>query len=210
MSNAHTKERILDTAEHLFAHKGFHNTSLRNITNQAGVNLAAVNYHFGSKEALLQSVFERRLIPLNQIRFERLQHVREKAKNEGRPPGVEETLRAFIEPTLRFSDADTKHRDFIVLVGRALSETDDTLRNLFIKIIWQLFILLFETLCEALPDLEKDCVFHRLQFALGAMGHVMSFYGKVELKIEGIPVAMDNDTLINAFIQFVTAGMEAR
>ena len=47
-----TKDRILDAAERLFAHKGIEATSLRNITAEAGVNLAAVNYHFQSKEAL--------------------------------------------------------------------------------------------------------------------------------------------------------------
>jgi AcrR family transcriptional regulator len=54
-----TKERILDAAERLFADRGFAATSLRNITGEAGVNLAAVNYHFGSKDALIVAVFER-------------------------------------------------------------------------------------------------------------------------------------------------------
>src|SRR5690606_41988824 len=63
MAQAGTVERILDTAEVLFAQKGFAETSLRAITSKAGVNLAAVNYHFGSKEALIQAVFERFLRP---------------------------------------------------------------------------------------------------------------------------------------------------
>ena len=57
-----TKERILDAAERLFADEGFAATSLRQITAEAGVNLAAVNYHFGSKESLLTAVFERRVV----------------------------------------------------------------------------------------------------------------------------------------------------
>ena len=56
----HTKDRILDVAETLFADNGFAATSLRDITHEAGVNIAAVNYHFGSKDALLGAVFERR------------------------------------------------------------------------------------------------------------------------------------------------------
>ena len=63
MAQAGTVDRILDTAEVLFAQKGFAETSLRAITSKAGVNLAAVNYHFGSKESLVQAVFERFLTP---------------------------------------------------------------------------------------------------------------------------------------------------
>ena len=63
MAQSETVERILDAAEQLFAEKGFAETSLRLITSKAGVNLAAVNYHFGSKKALIQAVFSRFLGP---------------------------------------------------------------------------------------------------------------------------------------------------
>ncbi|MCK5341339.1 MAG: helix-turn-helix transcriptional regulator, partial [Desulfobulbaceae bacterium] len=71
MSKPDTKHRILDAAERLFADKGYHNTSLRNITSAAKANLASVNYHFGSKEALISEVMDRRLAPINKIRTER-------------------------------------------------------------------------------------------------------------------------------------------
>ena len=67
-----TKDRILDAAESLFMEHGFEATSLRAITAAAGVNLAAVNYHFGSKEELFQAVLTRRLDPMNQQRVELL------------------------------------------------------------------------------------------------------------------------------------------
>ena len=86
MNRGDTKTRILDAAENLFAARGYHNTSLREITKEAGVNLAAVNYHFGSKEALLRAVIKRRLVPLNQVRTRRLHEVREKARREKRRP----------------------------------------------------------------------------------------------------------------------------
>ena len=63
MAQSETVERILDAAEQLFAEKGFAETSLRLITSKAGVNLAAVNYHFGSKKSLIQAVFTRFLNP---------------------------------------------------------------------------------------------------------------------------------------------------
>src|SRR5213595_1121734 len=64
-----TKDRILDAAESLFMEHGFEATSLRSITAAADVNLAAVNYHFGSKEELFQAVLTRRLDPMNQERL---------------------------------------------------------------------------------------------------------------------------------------------
>jgi AcrR family transcriptional regulator len=68
-----TKNLILDAAEVLVAKNGFASTSLRHITVKAGVNLASLNCRFGSKEALIKAVFERRIIPINQGRLERLQ-----------------------------------------------------------------------------------------------------------------------------------------
>ena len=85
-----TKQRILDVAEHFFAIHGYNRTSLRRITTAAKVNLAAVNYHFGSKQALLEAVIERRLIPLNHLRGQRLDAVEEEARKRGEPPAVRE------------------------------------------------------------------------------------------------------------------------
>ncbi|HDJ28265.1 MAG TPA: TetR/AcrR family transcriptional regulator, partial [Proteobacteria bacterium] len=100
MAEKNTKQCILDAAERLFALHGYHHTSLRKITGEANVNLAAVNYHFGSKEALLKAIFEYHLTPLNQTRQENLKAVREQALQQGKIPQVADIIRAFIEPTL--------------------------------------------------------------------------------------------------------------
>src|SRR5207248_1431431 len=67
-----TRTRILDAAEELFMLHGFEGTSMRLLTAKAGVNLAAVNYHFGSKDALIEAVFRRRLDPMNVARVAEL------------------------------------------------------------------------------------------------------------------------------------------
>src|SRR5437867_6100600 len=94
-----SKERILDVAERLFAERGFAATSLRNITAEAAVNLAAVHYHFGSKDELIEAVFARRLGPLNRERLRLLEACR--AAAGGGSPSVEELLEALIAPALR-------------------------------------------------------------------------------------------------------------
>src|SRR4029077_13793684 len=96
-----TTERILDAAERLFADHGFEGTSIRDIVDTAKVNLAAVHYHFRSKEALLEAVLTRRISLVNDARLQRLDTA--EAAAAPRSPSVEEVLRAFIIPTVEFA-----------------------------------------------------------------------------------------------------------
>src|SRR5205807_225879 len=91
-----TKQRILDSAERLFAEHGFEGTSLRAIIADAKVNLAAIHYHYHSKEALLDAVILRRLAPVNRERLELLD-----ACEQAGPPSLEAVLEAFLAPAFR-------------------------------------------------------------------------------------------------------------
>ncbi len=210
MSQADTKQRILDTAEHYFAHGGFHNTSLRTITHEASANLAAVHYHFGSKEGLLEAVLLRRLEPLNQLREQHLLAVRTDARQQGRPPAVHDILHAFIEPTLHYRERHDGSQDFITLIGKAFLETDDTVRRLFIRHIETTLRLLLDLLGEALPQMGANDLFWRLQFVLGAVSHTMCRTGVPFLIPQGsLAPPCNTDNLIQQLTLFVTAGMEA-
>lgn len=209
MSSPGTKQRILNAAEFLFAREGYNGTSLRAITSNAKVNLAAVNYHFGSKKTLLEDVFERRLLPLNTIRKERLSMVKEAAVKEGRKATAREIMHAFIEPTLTFKESDLGAEDFIALVGRSFSDPDDTVRNVFFRYMKPMLLLLFETLSEALPLIPQNVLFWRLQFSLGAMAHTMRGCGDLMPETLNIETKIDTDLLVNMIVSFVTAGMEA-
>src|ERR1700681_5037627 len=88
-----TKTRILNAAEKLFGLNGFDATSLRDITAEAQVNLAAVNYHFQSKDSLIDAIIERRLEPVNRLRIEMLDAA-------GPTPTVEQVVDAFVAPLL--------------------------------------------------------------------------------------------------------------
>jgi AcrR family transcriptional regulator len=209
MGQPDTKQRILDAAERLFAAEGFHNTSLREVTGEAGANLAAVSYHFGSKEALLEAVFERRLVPLNRVRRERLEAIRQAARGDGNRPAAGEVLQAFVEPTLRFRDSGPGAEDFVRLVGRAIAEPDDTIRNIFMRHMEPLFFLLYETLGEALPHLPPSDLFWRLHFALGAMSHTLCMAGRFQILPPGVAPPTDAASLTILVLDFITAGMEA-
>ncbi|MEN8264718.1 MAG: TetR/AcrR family transcriptional regulator [Nitrospirota bacterium] len=206
-----TKQRILDAAEYLFAHDGYRGTSLRAITGKARVNLAAVNYHFGSKETLLEEVIRRRLLPLNRIRKERIEEVRENARKKGKKPDVKAVLLAFIEPTLLFKESSSEAENFVTFIGRSITDPDDTVRQVFHRFIKPLFHLLFETSCEALPEHPKDLVFWRLHFTIGSLFHTLHICGKFKPDdIVHVKTEMDAKTLVDLIIPYVTAGMRAK
>jgi AcrR family transcriptional regulator len=133
MTRSDTKECILDQAEALFAAHGYQATSLRQITAAAGVNLAAVSYHFGSKEGLVAAVIERRLAPLNDQRRERLEKVLAAARQTGSRPDLSEVLLTFIEPTMLLSETVPGASNFVTLIGRAMADPDETARHIFIR-----------------------------------------------------------------------------
>lgn len=209
MSQADTKSRILDAAEQLFGSDGFHATSLRVITSRAGVNLAAVSYHFGSKEALLEAVFERRLIPLNALRRKRLDDVLTAARLAGALPATREVLRAFIEPMLVFRATEPGADAFSALVGRALADADETVRAAFLRHIQPVFLQLFEGLVEALPGRPREQLFWRLQFTLGSISHTLCMAGRLRILPPGVDPGCEPQTLTTELLNFVTAGMEA-
>ena len=123
-----TKDRILDAAEALFMEHGFEATSLRALTAAAGVNLAAVNYHFGTKEELFQAVLTRRLDPMNQERLELL--TRLEAKAAPRPLSCERILTALFIPALRLArDPERGGKNFLRLLGRAYADPAPFIRQ---------------------------------------------------------------------------------
>jgi len=209
MAPLDTKTRILDSAEQLFARDGYRNTSLRSLTQLAGVNLASVNYHFGSKDALLQAVIERRLLPLNEIRAQKMTEILTQAKKQKSLPDAEELLRAFIEPTLEFRNSSSGACDFVSLIGRSLSEPDETVRNCFLKLVLPTFNLLYEGLREALPQLSPPILLTRLQFVMGTMSHVMSMGTLNSLNSSSFPPPLEPPALIDQLIKYALAGLEA-
>ncbi|MDH3999237.1 MAG: TetR family transcriptional regulator, partial [Desulfuromonadales bacterium] len=196
MSQTDTKEKILDAAEHLFAQQGYHATSLRAITTTAKVNLAAVNYHFGSKDALLESVLLRRLEPLNQARLEQLQAVLREAEKTETPPTPREVIRTFVEPTFRLRQSSSNAEDFIRLVGHALAEPQGIVMSIFMRNMNPMMSKLFAALAQSLPGLSHKTLFWRLHFAIGSMSHIMRCHDRHSIMPEDASIELEPDELI--------------
>lgn len=168
-----TCERILDVAERLFMAHGYEGTSMRMITGDAEVNLAAVNYHFGSKEALLREVFRRRLAWLNRERLLELDAL--EAEAGGAPLKPSQVLEAFFGTLLRMGeDESLGGMTFLRLLGRTLTEPADFIRTFFAgeyaEVIERYKLALF----RALPDVPKAEIIWRFHFMLGAMSYAIA------------------------------------
>lgn len=168
-----TRERILDAAERLFMESGYEGTSMRTITGDAGVNLAAVNYHFGSKEALLREVFRRRLAWLNRERLRRLDEMEARAAGEPLKPSA--ILSAFFGALLHMgTDESLGGMTFLRLLGRTLTEPADFIRTCFAGEYAEVVDRYKRALFRALPDVPREEIIWRFHLMLGAMSYAIS------------------------------------
>ena len=152
MTTSDTRTRILDAAEELFAAKGFDGTSIRAITRGAGVNVAAIHYHFGSKEEVLRGVTDRIVGPLNERRFDLLEQAI--AESAPEPPSLEAVLDAFIRPdfeTLRDLPPSAAH-----FFGRTYADQTPWIRQMASDQFAEVRSHFFPALAVVLPHLHIE------------------------------------------------------
>lgn len=175
-----TRTRILDAAEELFMQHGFEGTSMRLLTSKAGVNLAAVNYHFGSKDALVEAVFRRRLDPMNAERIAALERIEREA--EGRPLTPESIIRAFIGTGLRMiEDGRGGGRNFIRLLGRTYSDPAKHIRALIGQLYAPAMARFKAAFQRALPQMPSDELNWRMHFMFGTLAYTLAATDTVQL-----------------------------
>lgn len=205
---ASTKTRIIEAAERLFADNGISATSLRHITARAGVNLAAVNYHFGSRDALIEAVYARRLEPLNQERLRRLDELEAKAGGDAMP--LRDIIRAFIEPVLRISrDPVLGGPLFIRLVGQSYTETSARFSQFFSGQYREVLERFAAALGRTLPGLDREELHWRLHFMIGATAYTIADSQLLRL-ISGTQNPEDVELTLARLEPFLIAGFEAR
>jgi AcrR family transcriptional regulator len=208
LSEAGTKGLILDAAEQEFADLGFAAASLRNITARAGVNLAAVHYHFGSKEALVGAVFARRIGVLTEERLALLDAC--EAAAGGGPLPLDQVLEAFTGPALRLTtDPARGGKVFMRLFGRTIAEPSERLQKMLNDQFGATSARFLAAFRRALPELPPATLGWRFQFVVGAMGYVMADPQNLKLWSEGLCDPSDTENAINELVRFLRAGLEA-
>jgi AcrR family transcriptional regulator len=200
-----TKDRILDAAERLLAKKQFDSTSLREITAEADVNLAAVNYHFQSKDALIRAVIARRIGPVNVKRLAMLDAVEAGAGK--RPLPIGDLIEAFVRPVIELRGTT---KTVAPLMGRVFAQSAEFLERFFrenLAEVTQRFLSAFE---RALPGMPREEVYWRLHFLVGSMAHTMIAGEFFQMVTGGLCRVDDVDGLVRRMVSVFTAGFQAR
>ena len=198
-----TKDRILYAAEELFAQQGFASTSLRQVTSRADVNIAAVNYHFGSKDNLVNEVFRRRMDDMSRERLAALQRA-----VEAHPGELEPILAAFVEPALAMAQDRHGGGAFIRVIARAYAESNDSLRKFLSDQYGHVPREFAKALGACVSGLGKEDLYWRLDFLSGALTYAMADFGLIK-RPAGVSEAVHRQRAAKALIRFAAAGFQA-
>ena len=203
-----TKNDILDAAECLFSQNGFSHTSMREITTRAGVNLASVNYHYGSKKNLIQAVFKRyfdKLMPHVDtclVTFE----------SKKGAQGVEELLYSLIPSMLELNKVTEQGTaNFVKLLGRGYNETQGHLRRFIMTEYGATVRALVAAIQHCLPHVPEEELFWRLHFAIGSFVFSMaSSQALTEIAESDFQKHVNISEVIAHLVPFVAQGLAGR
>jgi len=194
-----TKDKILDTAERLFAEQGSGATALRQVISEAGVNVAAVHYHFGSKEDLLDAVIQRKVAPVNEARLVWLSRLEAEAGDGALD--VERVLEAFLLPMVETAAANP---DFVRLMGRIF--TEGIMPSLFEKHFLVTAMRFIGALKRGAPHVSEEEMLWRVHFMIGAVSHTICrapIFPHVEPSVDAMELRL------RRLVKFVAAGFRA-
>ena len=210
--NLDTRERILDAAERLFMAHGYEGTSMRQTTSEAAVNLAAVNYHFGSKESLMQEVFRRRLGWLNEERLRVLNEMELAAG--GNPLKPSQIVDGYFGTLLHMADDEARGGvTFLRLLGRTLTDPSEFIRTFLANEYAGVMERYKAALFKALPDVPKAEIVWRFHFMLGATSYAIAGTDALRVvtdwQIEPSDSFDRNDRLVPRLMSFLLGGLRA-
>lgn len=210
MSKEHheTRNRILDTAESLFSDHGFRDVSLRRITKQADVNIASVNYHFGSKDALVIEVFTRVVAPINRERIALLNE--SEAFHGSVPVPLEEILEALHRPVVN-QLKQTGHNEsvYLKLAGRCLAESSDSFTDELAELFTEMINRFMSATRKSLPHISESDIFWRMHFSFGALVTALTDSENVVTFSQGRVKSPDPEETLQRLIDFTAAGLRA-
>jgi len=208
-----TRTRILDTAEELFAERGIAQTSLRSLTQEAGVNLAAVHYHFGSREALIREVFARRIVPVNEERMRRLEAA--EAATDPDPPELEAVIDAFVAPAFSLMELpDGRGSRFVKILARLFVDPTDTTTGLLKEFFPEVGRRFIAALGAALGrDADRD-PFVDFKLVIGVMVHALTMEEDLRMHLPHAwagcsDPAPSTGMLKDRVVTFIAAGLRA-
>ncbi|USE39311.1 TetR/AcrR family transcriptional regulator [Endozoicomonas sp. SCSIO W0465] len=207
MSQSATVDRILDAAEKLFAEHGFAETSLRSITSQAGVNLAAVNYHFGSKKSLIQAVFSRFLDPF----VSNLSSALVTYQDNNDAIDLEQILHLLVDQIMAVQPRSPEDLPVCMrLIGLAYTQGQGHLKKYLRQVYGEVFQAYLQLLVKACPDLPMNDLFWRVYFILGSAVFTLSGADALRAIAESdYGVESELEDIMRKMVPFMAAGLRA-
>lgn len=200
------KRKLLDAAEQLFADKGFEAVSVRDITELAKTNVAAVNYHFGSRDALLTLVMMRGMLPVTEERIARLDAL--ESRMAGKPAPLEEIIDAMVRPLVtQVRKSELTERLFYKLIGRIITQQSDGLPQPIEEQLKQIKDRFTRAFGLALPSLQPEELVWRIHFMAGGMLHMLSQQDVLYKLTNGASGAPTMEATLSRFIRFAAAGL---
>ena len=198
-----TLDRILVSAEELFANNGYDGTTLRHITQHAKVNLAAVNYHHGDKESLYLEIIRRRIRPINQARLTRLNEMEQQAGN--RPVPLDTLMEIMAGPLFAlYAEANHNGRHGARLIGRALVEPLPFMEQFLAEEFQPVLARFGQAFRRHAPALSPEDFLWRFSFVVGAMQHALATLHRMKSLTRGICRDNDQAAALPRFVQFGT------
>ena len=202
-----TRHQIVQAAEKLFGEKGFRAMTLRDVTKEAKVNLAAVNYHFGSKTNLMRAAIQRRIEPVNEERLERLDA--SVAQHAPGPVPLKEIFEALFHPLFDHAmSAKGPDRVFIQMIGRALTEPADFMRNMHKEFFVELSKRFMGELKRTCPELSEEAIQLRFFLSTSTMLGTITEQVRLENMSGGKFSGKDLDKICNELTTFVVSGFK--
>ncbi len=197
------KQSLLDAAESLFAERGFEAISVRDVTQQANANVAAINYHFGTREGLVRWVVERHLVPINDERLARLEYLERKG-GAGKAAPVEEIVEALVRPVATLvRKAELSERLCCQLLGRIFALPSESLSQAMNDQKRSVTERFARALGKSLPSLAPDELLVRLHWVVGALIHLLIEPDATR----GAPGALAVEVTLSRFIRFACGGL---
>lgn len=200
------REAILDAAEALFSQHGFHGVTLREVAREAGVDTALLHYYFESKRGLFDAVFLRRAEPLNRERLDELDRV---VKESGGRPSVEDAIRAFVEPPLRWSaTGGPGWKHYCALISQTNANPvwgGEAMARFFDPVVHRLIA----TIKLALPGAEDADLYWAYHNLSAALTLTMGETGRLDRLSGGLCRSGDLATAQAKMIAFAAAGFRA-
>lgn len=199
---AETRRRVLAAASKLFAQHGYDGVGMRDLAREAEANVAAVHYHFGTKQALLCELLRIQGYPIAEERMERLAELRRQG-----PLELTAVLRAFLEPALLGNPrGPLNHSPFAKLRARLSLESEPATRNVLSEIFDESSHAYIAALAECVPHLSREALYFKFHFMLSTMFYAMLNTGRVIELSGGESDTSDPKKLLDHLIPFLVVG----